>query len=121
MKTKIVRVYELNDPYFGKNVTREGEEIAKAFAYYAKKDYEDNHDWTTFSYRHWSGYEEDVKVRISKVLLDKYNNCYVEMEATVDILDHYWPSPYDLINKRYIGSTSSNFIPDEFTKVVYDN
>jgi len=119
-KTKIVQVYDLKDPYFGHDISHKGEEIAKVFAYYAKKDYEDHQGWTKFSYRHWSGYEEDVKIRISQVLLDERNNCYIEMEATADILDHYWPTPYELIDRRYIGSSSSNFIPDNFTKVLYD-
>lgn len=118
--TKIVCAYDLRDPYFGREISHKGEEIARAFAFYAKKDYEDHQGWTTFSYRHWSGYEEDVKIRISRVLLDEHNNCYIEMEATSDILDHYWPSPYDLINKRYIGTVSSNYIPDRFIKVIYD-
>lgn len=119
-KTKIVEVYDLKDPFFGRNVTREGSEIARVFAYYAKQNYEDHLGWKTFSYRRWSGYEEDVKIRISKVLLDKTYSCYVEMEATSDILDHYWPSPFDLIDNKYIGSTSSNFIPEEFHEVLYD-
>lgn len=119
-KTKIVEVHDLRDPFFGRTVTREGSEIAKVFAYYAKKDYEDHLGWKTFSYRHWSGYEEDVKIRISQVLLDKTYSCYVEMEATSDILDHYWPTPYELIDRRYIGTSSSDFIPDNFIKVLYD-
>lgn len=120
MKTKIVQVHDLKDPFFGRDVTRKGEEIGRVFAYYAKQNYEDNLGWTTFSYRSWSGYEEDIKVRISQVLLDKHNNCYVEMEATADILDHYWPMPSDLIGKRYICSTSHGYIPEIFTKVLYD-
>ena len=119
-KTKIFQVYDLKDPYFGRSISHKGEEIAKAFAYYAKEDYEDHQGWTKFSYRHWSGYEEPVKVRISRVLLSENYSCYIEMEATSDILDHYWPDPFDLIDRRYIGSSSSNFIPDKFLKVLYD-
>lgn len=119
-KTTIARVYDLRDPYFGRAISHKGEEIAKVFAYYAKKDYEDHQGWTKFSYRHWSGYEEEVKVRISRVLLTEDHSCYIEMETTSDILDHYWPSPYDLINKRYIGTSSGSINPNNFTKVALD-
>ena len=119
-KTKIVQVYDLRDPYFGRSISHSGEEVAKVFAYYAKQNHENHLGWKTFSYRRWSGYEEDVKVRISQVLLAEHDRCYVEMEATSDILDHYWPSPYDLIDRRYIGTTSGSFIPDNFIKVLYD-
>lgn len=120
MKTKIVQVNSLSDPFFGRSISREGSEIARVFAFYAKQDYEKDCGWKLFSYRRWSGYESDVKIRISKVLQDKYYQCYVEMEATEDILDHYWPNPFDLIDRKYIGNTSSNFIPTEFTKVLYE-
>ena len=115
MKTKTVQVTEIRDPYFGRTISRKGDEIAKVLAFYAK----DGH-WTTFSYRHWSGYEEDVQVRINLILLDERGDCYVEMESNADILDHYWPSVCDLIDRRYLCGTSSSFIPESFTKVIYD-
>ena len=119
-KTHISQVYNLHDPYFGRSISHKGDEVAKVFAFYAKKKYKENLGWTTFSYRRWSGYEEDVKIRISRVLLDERNNCYIEMEATSDILPHYWPTPYDLIDKRYIG-TSSQFEGDTTNfKVIYE-
>ena len=120
MKTKIVKVYDLNDPFFGRRVTGDSYEVAKVFSFYAKENYQKDCGWKVFSYRRWSGYESDVKVRISRVLQDKYGMCYIEMESTEDILNHYWPDPYDLIDRKYIGSTSEDFIPKEFTKVLYE-
>lgn len=104
--THTVCVTDLRDPYFGKNISNNAKDIAEVFAYYTKKKREDNTHWTTFTYRRWSGYEEKVKICISRIFIDEHLNCcYIEMKSTSDILDHYWPAPSNLIDDKYISST----------------
>lgn len=92
------RVHVLSDPYFGRTITSKPEEIFKALKFYAQEN-----GWVPFEYNDWYGSTYHIKGRISKILLTQYN-CYAEVEVTRSIPDHYIPTPYDCIERRYIGS-----------------
>lgn len=94
----ITSVTDLRDPYFGRRISIEPEEIFKVFACYAKEQ-----GPTKFDYEDWFGGCSKVTFRISRVILTNYN-CFVEIEGS-NIPDRYVPSPGDLIGNRYICDT----------------
>lgn len=94
----LTTVTDLRDPYFGRTISRDPEEIFKVFAYYAKEQ-----GSTKFDYEDWFGSCSKVTFRISRVILTNYN-CFVEIEGA-NIPERYVPSPCDLIGKRYICDT----------------
>ena len=107
--TKTVKVTDLRDPYFGRIITHDGDEIAKVFAHYC----EDSH-WSEFM----SGRSSTVKVRVKEILLDAHAGCYIKMEADSDIPFDCWPYPADLIYKHYLCSWNDNSIPEKFVKRI---
>lgn len=103
----LTTVRELCDPYFGRRISIEPEEIFKALIYYAKKQ-----GPTKFDYEDWFGSCRSVTFRISRVILTNYS-CFVEIEGA-DIPKRYVPSPRDLIGNVYLcNSHERDFYPNE--------
>lgn len=96
MKSMLYEVRYLEDKYFGDILSARSEKIARCLSYYTKEADMKEASRVEFSYRHWSGYEEPVHVWISRIGLDKFGDCLVEMCSSKDILDHYWPTPSDM-------------------------
>jgi hypothetical protein len=100
MKTVLFKVNEIHDPFFGRTISRNGDEIARVFNYYAY-----NRDKSIrkeqFTYRDWYGSETRISCHISAVIVSSKGACYVGVTCSHDIPNHYIPSPSEVIGRRY--------------------
>lgn len=107
MKTVLFKVDEIHDPFFGRTISRNGDEIARVFNYYAYNRDKSSRDKSIrkeqFTYRDWYGNETKISCHISAVIVNSKGDCYVEVTCSHDIPNHYIPSPYDIIGRRYIS------------------
>lgn len=113
MTKYLFRVYEIKDPYFGRLISTKADEIFKVFLHYTR-----SYGWRDFVHRNWCGLEQHVPCKISKVILTQFD-CYVEVICNGDIPRSHVPSPFELIDKRYIGSytlADGFFSSEQFVK-----